>query len=106
MSRVVHEFYCTSCGKYFDVKLNIALNGNYRIHCPSCQHVHYRVLIKGEITDTRFPDNHESILIEDIYPMKSSCRDFQKETAMVTAGNPAPEAFLARLWHDRYSERI
>jgi hypothetical protein len=78
----------------------MSLDGNYRVHCPNCGHVHYRTVKKGVITDTRFPDNHESILVEDIYPMKSSCRDFQEEKPedSEVSGN-----FLRQLWKERFS---
>jgi len=76
---MLFEFYCTECSKYFDVKLNVALSGNYRIHCPECGHVHFRKVSGGNITDVRFPDNHESILIEDIRPMKACSREFRTE---------------------------
>lgn len=100
MPRVKKEFLCTECHKYFDIKLNMSLDGNYRVHCPNCGHVHYRTVKKGVITDTRFPDNHESILVEDIYPMKSSCRDFQEEKPedSEVSGN-----FLRQLWKERFS---
>jgi putative FmdB family regulatory protein len=102
---VKYEFNCTECGKYFDIKLNVTHNGNYRIHCPNCGHIHYRQVVNGKITDTRFPDNHESILIDDIIPMKSSCRDFQKETAEITEGNQSAAAFLRRSWWEKFSVR-
>jgi DNA-directed RNA polymerase subunit RPC12/RpoP len=104
-SRVTHEFRCTECGKYFDIKLNISLNGNYRIHCPNCDHVHYRVLVNGIITDKRFPDNHGSILIEDIMPMKSACHDMKKETPKDCYFNADKgESFLHRLWMEKFSK--
>jgi len=92
--RKLFEFYCTECKKYFDVKLNMSLNGNYRIHCPMCEHIHFRKLLNGEITDSRFPENHESALIEDIKPMKGSCRDFAQE-------KPEIDNFLYTRWRER-----
>jgi putative FmdB family regulatory protein len=106
MPKIAYEFRCTECGKYFDVKLNVALNGNYRVHCPNCGHIHYRTVKEGKITDTRFPDNHGSILIEDIKPMKSSCRDFQKETILDSDCNYSTESFLHRLWREKFSANI
>ena len=100
VSTVKHEFVCTECQKHFDITLNMALNGNYRIHCPNCGHVHYRTVKNGQITDTRFPDNHESILVEDIRPMKASCRDHPKEKV------PEVErGFLSNLWAEIFSAR-
>jgi len=92
--RKLFEFYCTECAKHFDVKLNTSLNGNYRIHCPMCGHVHFRELKNGEITGVRFPDNHESLLIEDIKPMKGCCRDFPQE-------KPEIDNFLYTRWRER-----
>lgn len=101
MPRQKFEFYCSNCGKYFDVNLNTSLDGNYRVHCPNCGHTHYRVLKSGKITDTRFPENDDRILIDDIRPMKSSCRDFQTETPKDSA--PTVEGFLSRLWKERFA---
>ena len=103
MSKVTKEFLCTECHKYFDIKLNMSLDGNYRIHCPNCGHIHYRTIKQGTITDTRFPDNHESILIEDIYPMKSSCREFQKETIK---DSEVGGSFMHQLWVEKFSAYV
>ena len=100
MPKVKKEFSCTSCQKYFDIKLNMSLDGNYRIHCPNCGHVHYRMVKAGKITDNRFTDNSESVLIEDIYPMKACCRDNQEET---TKDSEINGDFLHKLWKDKFS---
>jgi DNA-directed RNA polymerase subunit RPC12/RpoP len=99
MPKVKKEFLCTECHKYFDIKLNISLDGNYRVHCPNCGHIHYRAVSKGEITDTRFTDNSKNILIEDLYPMKSSCRDNQEETAKDSLIN----GDFLQLWKEKFS---
>ena len=97
---ITFEFSCSNCSKIFDVKLNMELNGNYRIHCPMCKHIHYRVVKEGKITDTRFTENASQILIEDIHPMKSSCRDFSKEKKEALSDDGA--GFLWRKWHEKY----
>lgn len=104
MARVKHEFYCTNCYKYFDVKLNMSLEGNHRVHCPNCDHVHYRTVSKGKITDTRFTRNDCPILVDDIYPMKASCRDFQKEKVEDVADTEA--GFMRRLWSEKFAARV
>lgn len=101
MARVKTEFNCTSCHKYFDFVMNISLNGNYRIHCPNCGHIHYRAVKDGIITDTRFPDNDNVFLYEDIVPMKSSCRDFSKETVLDHVRSA--QGFLHRRWKETFS---
>ena len=92
------EFLCTECHKYFDFKLNIELNGNIRVHCPNCGHIHFRKILNGEITDTRFTENHESIFLEDLYPSKASCRDYQKEKPV-----PIERIPLKNLWQELFS---
>jgi len=103
MPREVFEFHCTECFKYFDIKLNTNLNGSFRIHCPNCNHIHYRSLNNGNITSERFSNNKDkdSDLFEDIFPMKSCCRDIQKEKheECTFDGN----GFLKRLWKSRFS---
>ena len=78
MPRRLIEFYCDKggggCGMYFDVKLNTSLDGNFRVHCPNCAHVHYRLVRNGEITDTRFGNRSDHVLLyEDLCPMKAAC---------------------------------
>jgi len=102
--RQLVEFYCQVCGKYFDVKLNMALNGNHRVHCPNptCKHIHYRKIENGIITGDRFnEDIHDEIIVDDLRPMEASCRDYQKETFENTA--PTGKGFLARLWAEKFS---
>jgi len=104
MAFLKHEFYCSgSCRKYFDFVLNEELNGSYRIHCPNCGHIHYRNVVNGVISEDRFTDSPESLLIEDITPMKSSCRDIPKETILDADHNP--EGFMYRLWREYFAER-
>jgi len=103
MRRII-EFYCTECQTYFDIKLNTSLNGSRRVHCPKCKHIHYRKVEDGKITDTRFNERDPNdILIEDICPMPSSCRDHQKETVLTTEGNLSSESFMRRLWFDIFN---
>jgi hypothetical protein len=103
MPREKKEFYCTECKKYFDFMLNLALNGNYRIHCPNCDHVHYRSVVDGNITEGRFTNDskRDDILIEDIIPMPSSCRDKQQETEDYTY-----TGFMKRVWAEHFSGRL
>jgi DNA-directed RNA polymerase subunit RPC12/RpoP len=101
--RLKVEFYCQECKKYFDFKLNMLLNGNIRIHCPNCDHVHFRQIKDGLITETRFDRNDQSPIIEDLRPMKASCRDIQIQT-VVTAGKERRP--LHELWHELFSANV
>jgi len=105
--RQIVEFYCQECEKYFDVKLNMSLNGNHRIHCPNpkCRHIHFRQIKNGEITGQRFFDNCcNEIIVDDLRPMEASCRDYQKETFEDAA--PTETGFLKRLWSEKFSMRV
>ena len=48
------ELYCHGCGRYVRFKLDLSINGKYRLRCPNCNHDHYRVVRNGRITDTRY----------------------------------------------------
>jgi hypothetical protein len=105
--RQLIEFYCSSCGKYFDVKLNMSLNGNHRVHCPNpkCGHIHFRQIKNGEITGQRFTENsYDEIIVDDLRPMEASCRDYQRETFEDIA--PTGAGFLKRLWSETFSIRV
>ncbi len=105
--RQVHEFYCQVCKKYFDVKLNMSLNGNHRVHCPNpkCGHIHFRKIKGGQITEDRFFDNCQNeIIVDDLRPMEASCRDYQKETREECL--PTTDGFLKRLWKEKFSARV
>lgn len=46
--------FCTNCSREFVASLDLALNGNHEITCPHCQHVHYRVVRDGVVTEDRW----------------------------------------------------
>ena len=48
------ELYCHGCNSYVQFELDMAVNGNYTLDCPNCDHKHYRLVCDGRITDTRW----------------------------------------------------
>jgi len=50
--RVTQEFYCGECQGYFMVRLNMALNHEVHVKCPSCGHEHRRVIKDGVIYES------------------------------------------------------
>lgn len=48
------DVWCTNCQRRFLAELNLELNGNHRIACPLCQHIHYRVVKDGVVTEDRW----------------------------------------------------
>lgn len=55
--------YCTNCGGEFIAELDLSLNGNHEITCPLCQHVHYRVVRDGVVTEDRWRSSAGPIYI-------------------------------------------
>lgn len=107
MSRQRFEFYCTECTKYFDITMNMSLNGWFRIHCPNakCKHIHYRKVDNGNITEERFTDKawcNDEYIVEDIKPMPSSCRDNRTEKPEENTS----DGFVKRLWEEYFGARV
>ena len=48
------ELYCHGCHQYVQFELDMEVNGNYTLDCPSCGHKHYRLVRDARITDTRW----------------------------------------------------
>lgn len=47
---------CTNCRRKFIAKLNYDIDGDHRIVCPYCSHIHYRTIKKGVVTETRWAE--------------------------------------------------
>lgn len=54
---------CTNCAGSFIAELDLSLNGNHEITCPLCQHVHYRVVRDGVVTEDRWRSSAGPIYI-------------------------------------------
>ena len=67
--KVYCEFLCHCDKPYMYLWLNTAINGNYVIKCPYCDHLHYRVVRNGRISDVRH--DHQYGNLEKICPVKS-----------------------------------
>ena len=55
------EEKCSECSKLIVAKINFDVNGNYRIACPHCGHLHCRVIKDGKMTSDRFDHTQEWI---------------------------------------------
>jgi hypothetical protein len=84
---VLCEFNCYCSKPFIYVRLSCATDGNFVIKCPTCEHLHYRTIEKGEITDIRW--GTEKGNKDTIEPMPSaSFKDSQYERLK----NPVIEA--------------
>lgn len=64
--------YCTNCGREFVAELDLSLNGNHEITCPLCQHVHYRVVRDGVVTEDRWRSSAGPIYVSTTFVMAVS----------------------------------
>lgn len=48
------DLHCTNCGRHVIFDMDFGLDGNHEIICPECEHVHYRVVENGRITEDRW----------------------------------------------------
>jgi len=63
------ELDCTECGGIFRFDLDFDQDGNHMIRCPACDHVHYRVIVDGRITEERFDPNpsYNTLIAQNYY---------------------------------------
>ena len=48
------DIRCTECHKNFVARLDFDIDGNHKILCPHCGHIHWRVIKAGVITEDRW----------------------------------------------------
>ena len=51
---------CTNCKGTFKFTMSFERDGDYEIPCPDCNHIHYRRVRDGLITDIRYDPNPSS----------------------------------------------
>lgn len=63
--RLQQEFYCGNCSGYIAIKINVHLDYEVHVVCPSCKHEHRRCIRKGRIQEQgRYQtDAKEKILV-------------------------------------------
>ena len=96
--REPYVFYCEGgCQKYVLVNMNLALEGEHVMICPSCEHQHYRKVEKGQITDIRHGQGNR---VDTIEPMPSAVFE-SREAAVAALGlttGKKRNSFLNRIW--------
>ena len=48
------ELFCHACNNYVQFNLDLEIDGNHVLKCPSCGHEHCRVVKNGQITAERW----------------------------------------------------
>lgn len=51
---------CHNCHKDFIALLDHSIDGNHVIECAHCGHKHYRTILNGVVTETRWGTDHSS----------------------------------------------
>lgn len=52
--KVRTDLDCHSCRKKFIAKIDFDIDGDHKIVCPYCGHLHWRKIKKGSVTDDRW----------------------------------------------------
>lgn len=90
------HLHCHSCRSGFVAFLNYDVDGNHRIVCPRCGHIHYRVIDKGIVTSDRYDsDMRDKDEVE--VPTESFWRSDTMEGNTSTA---------AKYINDKWKERL
>jgi DNA-directed RNA polymerase subunit RPC12/RpoP len=66
MEREKQELHCHNCDCYVQFEIDTQQNGNHEIRCPNCGHIHYRLVVNGIITESRWNPNN-NVLIGNVY---------------------------------------
>jgi predicted Zn finger-like uncharacterized protein len=91
------DLECTECHRVFVVVLDLGIDGNHRVRCPYCRHLHWRLVKDGHVTDVRWTvaDGQQTVDAEEIIKLGGV-------TAEVTEASPV-STFLHQLWVDRFT---
>ena len=100
------EFYCHGCSGFIAVELNMDLNGNHEVHCPKCDHIHYRVIKDGVVTEERYASSG-SIWAGNwvnsngpIISYRTTMDNWSNTNVTSTATGVSGNSYLAMAWVD------
>jgi len=87
------ELYCTECHRYVQFDLEMDGDGDYEIACPNCQHLHYRKVINGLVSEERWRSSSNYISASNTtYSITSTY------TTYATAATTDSSVFLYEAW--------
>jgi hypothetical protein len=79
------ELHCHNCNNYVRFNLDLSIDDNYKLICPSCGHEHYRVVRDGIITDERWGrDPSQNDGWSTIYATSWAATSYQSSTTGAT----------------------
>ena len=96
------ELHCHNCGKYVRFDLDLSIDGDYKLECPNCGHLHFRVVKDGIIKDTRWgqdPAQAQYQSVAKFYTTLSSTSVSSNSYQMTYSGSSTTSSsFLADSW--------
>ena len=96
MSLEKQEIFCHECGNYVQFDIDVSLNGNHVLKCPSCGHEHCRVVKNGIITEDRWDSRNPTFNVSPnsiTYTNLSTFTTFAQSNSSTTVTN-----FLYNSW--------
>ena len=94
------ELWCHDCGNYVQFDIDMEMDGNHVLECPSCGHEHCRVVRDGRITDIRWGSrNGPTINVSAATTTCSTASTFDTYTSTSTSGTSS--SFLYQSWMNR-----
>jgi len=96
------ELFCTECRRHVQFNLDLEGDGNYTIPCPNCGHEHYRAVIGGKVSETRWRSSGGFTAIT--YGVTSTASStFTTYTGASASATTAGTGFLYEAWMNRTS---
>ncbi len=89
------EIYCHACNRYVQFDIDLELNGNHILDCPTCGHEHCRVVQDGRITGERWAQRNGPAFQVYTSSVSSSATSATTNTFQASATGGI---FLAQSW--------
>lgn len=89
------ELHCHACNQYVQFTMDMSLNGNHVLNCPSCGHEHCRVVKDGVITEDRWGSRNGPAI--PVYGATTSTVSTWATYPTTSTTNPA-SSFLYQSW--------
>lgn len=99
--RRTEEFYCGECRGYFMVTLNVAINHEVEVVCPSCGHEHRRCVANGHILER---GRHSTPVKEKLRPSIASYSKHPFTEKMRSSASHRDGEVLSPVMLDRWLE--
>ena len=96
--RTRQELFCTECHKYVQFNLDLDGDGNYTIPCPNCKHEHYRKVIGGKVSETRWRSSGGFTVV--VSANTTTISTFATYSTVTSAGATG-DYFLYQSWMNR-----